>query len=110
MMQRILHFDVDDIIVDPDNVLDRVKHACAAADGTYRLRGICQIGDRVSFVLTPREAAYLEETYVFGWLDDTSPQGFQTALMNRWSGGYDTLGTVNLGDNRYLLVLAAAKA
>lgn len=110
MMQKILHFDIDDIVVDPDNVLERIEHACSETTGRYRLRGICQIDDRISFVLVPLEASESAETYQFGWLDDTTPEGVQTALMNRWSGGYDTIGCVNLGDNRYMLVLAAVQS
>lgn len=110
MMQKTLHFNIDDIVVDPDNVLERIQHACRDANGQYRVRGLCQIDDRISFVLVPLSESESPETYQFGWLEDTTPEGLQTALMNRWSGGYDTIGCINLGDNRYMLVLAAAQS
>ena len=110
MMQKILHFDIDDIVVDPDNVLERIQHACSDTIGRYRVRGLCQIDDRITFVLVPLDASESAETYQLGWLEDSTPEGLQTALMNRWSGGYDTIGCVNLGDGRYTLLLAAAQS
>lgn len=105
-MQKILHFEVDDITVDPDQVADRLHHACSRSSQRYRVRGVCQLDLQVSFILRPLESHESLETYQFGWLEDATAEGFEAAVTNRWSSGYDTLSAINLGESRYMLLLA----
>lgn len=108
MMQRILNFSVDDVIIDQETVEERLNSACADPAKPYRLRGVCQVDQQVAFLLVPaEEMAQKEETYTFGMLADTTVAGFETAVSERWFAGLEVLGILNLGEDRYLLVMAS---
>lgn len=106
-MQKLLHFDSDDLVVDRESVLEQVQRSCQRNSGRFRVRGVCQVDRLVTFVLDPIDAGESLETYEFGWLDDITAEGVESAILNRWSAGRDTVGSVSLGDDRYLLLLAS---
>ena len=107
MMQRIIRYQVDDVIVDPDGVVEALNHACAGRTGMYRVRGVCQVGEDVYFVLLPLGPQETLETYVLAPVDDVSTDGFSAMLHTRWTSGFDAVGAVTLGDAVYVLFARA---
>jgi len=103
MMQKIVRYEVDDIIVNPDGVVEALNHACTGRTGMYKIRGLCQVGGSVYFILLPLDPHETAETYGLAPVADISADGFTSMLHSRWSAGFDAVGSVVLGDTVYVL-------
>lgn len=103
MSQRIVTFSVDDIAVDPDGVMASLNDACCHRHDHYRIHGMCQVATEVFYVLLPLAAHEKARTYVMVPVDDISYDGFVSLLNERWSGGFDIIGTIQVYDTTYAL-------
>lgn len=107
MMQRLATFSVDDIAFDPKAVGNSLNERCNEGRNKYYVRGACQTEGVVHFVLLPRPEHREEETYVLAPLsEDVTPEGVEAELAERWSAGFDTIATINLGRARYYALFA----
>lgn len=107
MMQRHLKYAVGDIVLDPNAVAERLNQACNGPEGVFMIRGVCQFGTAVSFLLLPLEAEEEPvEHYYLAPLEDSTADGIDTEIMNRWTAGFDVLGAIALGEEKHLLLLA----
>ncbi len=102
-MQKIVRFDIDDVVLDPESVQARLNQACSGRTGLYRVRGVCAVGGAVYFVLLPLAPDVSAETYVLAYVDDVSDAGFAAVLEERWSAGFDAVGSIAMGESAYVL-------
>jgi len=93
MEHKIILFNIDDIAIDPDDVCDSLNEACTKRQRNFRVRGVCQLEDRVYFIVVPLKPGEEPEEYVISSIDDISHDGFSTLLQNRYQGGFDMVGT-----------------
>jgi len=105
-MQKIVTFPVADLSYDPGAAADALDRACNTRAHRYRVGGVCQIDELVYFVLRPRPTAAPAETYVLTPVEDLGVDGFPDALLQRWSAGFNPLGTVRLDAGVYLILFA----
>ena len=105
MIQRTIPFQVADIAATPEQVAAALNKACNSRLHHYHVTGVCQLGDRVYFVLNPVPAEALGETYLLAPVPDVSPGGFTPELFERWSNGFNALGTIDL-DGSFMAVYA----
>ena len=105
-MQKVISFSVSDLVIDPDGVADVLTKACSKRRGDYRVRGVCQTADNVFFVLLPVAASEAAESYVIAPLSDVTGDGMTSMLSARWAAGFNALGTVDMGEDSYLMVYA----
>lgn len=102
-MQKIITKTVDDLAIDPSEVVDVLNTACNRRHEKYTLRGICQVDDIVYFVLLPREPSESARTYVLDTVDATSRDDVVAMLDSRWASNFDAVGTVKVYDTTYIL-------
>jgi hypothetical protein len=96
--QRIITFALDDLAVDPDSVVDALNDACTHRHEHYRIRGVCQLDQKIYFVLLSLDANEPARSYVLTSIDDISSDGFVAMLENRWASNFDTVGTIKVYD------------
>lgn len=96
MMQRVLPFEVADVATSPEQVAAALNKACNSRLQHHHVTGVCQLADRVYFVLNPVPATAPGETYLLAPLRDVSPGGFPAEIFERWSSGFNTIGTIDL--------------
>lgn len=96
-MQRILSYHIDDLAVDPQDVIHAVNDACTHRGVEYKVRGVCQIEDHVFFVLLPLEDKEREEEYVLVAKSDPPSRDEMIAILNdRWHADFDTVGSIQV--------------
>lgn len=105
MMQKIVSFTLDDLAADPKAIEAGLDAACLSRRQKYRVNGVCQLSDTVHFVLLPVDSVADVSSYAIVPTDETGPDGFTAELSQRWSAGFDALGTIEVGET--LLVLYA---
>ena len=106
MNQKLAVFSVADLTVDPTAVEQALEKTCRRGRDRYRVRGVCQVENRVYFVLRPAPEPEPPESYVIVVTQDVTDAGMTGVLDERWRAGFDALGSVNLGGSVYLLVFA----
>ena len=107
MMQKIISFEVDDLAVDAEEVVNTINNACTKRHDKYKVRGICQIEPHVYFVLLPLRQHEEPERYVLIDVQDTSHDGFVALLNERWSADFDTVGTIEVYEDTKILFATA---
>jgi hypothetical protein len=107
-MHRTLVYHLDELWHDHADVAARVSRACAGSEKAWRVRGLAQVADQVFVYLLPDGHGATEEYVLAPW-EDESVEGVATGLSERWSAGFDLVGSVRLEAGRYLLLLAKAK-
>lgn len=105
MTQKIVTFSISDLAFDPREASDVLNHACTARRHHFWVRGICQMEQTVYASLLPLEPGRGAEEYIFVPLADSTPDGIVSTIEQRWSAGFDCVGSVDLGDGRFLLLL-----
>ncbi len=107
-MHRTLVYDLDELWHDHADVAARVNRACAGGEQGWRVRGMAQVAEQVFVYLLPERRGAAEEYVLAPW-EDESVEGVATCLSERWSAGFDLVGSVRLEAGRYLLLLAKQK-
>jgi len=97
---------IEDIVIDPKNVARNLNHACNSNHHNYRICGVCQIETTAYFVLLPLTPTETREDYTIAPVDDLSNDGFIAELENRWEAGFNTISTIDLGNNSMVYLLA----
>jgi len=105
-MQKIVTFPVADLSLDPKSAADALNRACNKRTHHYRVQGVCQIDELVYFVLRPRPTNSPAETYVLVPADHGATGDFADVLLERWSAGFNALGTVRLDAGVHLILFA----
>lgn len=108
MEQRIISFTIDEIAVDTDNVINSINQACVKRHNHYWVRGICQLEDRVHFMLLPVNAGQPSESYRFSALEELGDESFVAEVNGRYQGGFDTVGSFRVYDT-VMLMFAKSK-
>ena len=106
MIQKLIPFPVDEFVVDPAGVAETLTHACTARRQRYRVRGLCQFGDTVYFILLSLEHGETPETYVLAPVENSSGSGITGMLSERWGAGFNTVGAVDVGEKNYMVLYA----
>ena len=101
-MQRIMTFSIEDIAIDRKAVAKKINKACDHHPYHYKVNGLCQVEDKVYFILLPVEDESLKKEYVLAPIDDVSPDGFTAELETRWESGFNTVGIISFGDNFFM--------
>lgn len=102
-----MSFNVDDIAYDPKVISEEINERCNGHTQKYYMRGVFQTENVIHFVLLPRPSERAEEDYVLAPVEeDHSDDGIETMLEERWHNGFDTIGSINLGDGVYYAVYA----
>ena len=109
MEQRIISFTIDEIAVDTDNVIESLNDACTKRHLHYWVRGICQLEDRVYFMLLPCSDNQHAETYRISALEEIGDENFVATVNGRYQGGYDTVGSFRVYDTIMLLFATTKK-
>lgn len=104
-MQKILRYSISDLCADVEGVLAAVTRACRQPSGPYRVRGLVQLDSLVLLQLLPRGAAPAE-VYCFSEVCDATEDDVVAVLNERWSAGFDCVGSVSAGDGLFLLLFA----
>ncbi len=94
--QRLIPFSVQDITMSPEQVSAALNKSCNTRLYRYRVTGLCQLREQVHFVLSPTPKDGPEETYLMAPIVDVSPDGFAAEAFERWTSGFNLLGTVEL--------------
>lgn len=105
MTQRVIPFQIQDIIASPEQIAAALNKACNNRLHHYHVGSVCQLRERVYFVLNPVPAEAPGETYILAPVNDVSPGGFPPELFERWSNGFNTLGVIDL-DSSFMAVYA----
>lgn len=103
-MQRIMTFAIDDLVIDPESVAAQLTKMCSEHRPHYWVRGLCQLQDKVYFVLLAATAGEPREQCVIVPVRDVSDAGFTSMLDERWSAGFNCVGTVALGEGMHLIL------
>lgn len=103
MEQKIIHYHIDDIAIDPDDVCESLNDACTKRQHKFRVRGVCQLENHVYFIMIPHRNGEPLEEYIIAPLDDISHEGFVATLNNRYQGGFDTVGTFQVYETHMAL-------
>lgn len=106
---KTLSFTVAGICTDLEAVSAAITGACRLPSGPYRVRGLIQMEERVLVQLVPARGAVLE-TYRFSEACDGSEDDLICMLGERWTAGFDCLGSVSAGDGLLLLLFARPEA
>ena len=101
-MQRIMTFSIEDIAIDRKAVVKKINSGCDHHPYHYRVNGLCQLDDKVYFVLLPLDEGVERKEYVLAPVEDPSQDGIVTELETRWEAGFNTIGTINFGDNFFM--------
>jgi hypothetical protein len=104
-MPKTLSYTVADICADLEGVSTAITQACRLPSGPYRVRGLIQLEERVLVQLVPTRGAEVE-TYRFAEACDGSEDDLVSLLGERWTAGFDCLGSVSAGDGLLLLLFA----
>ncbi len=104
-MQKQVKFTSKDIAHDPEAIAARLSQICAGHP-RYFVRGICQVGETVSFMLLPTGANDPITPLHLVPLEDITDNALESEFSSRWSSGFDTLGAIHLGNNDYMAVFA----
>ena len=109
IMQKIVEFAVDDLTLDAEAVADVLTQACRKREGTFAVRGLCQVEEAVYFVLHPCTTE--EAPAQYGWVEvnDLTDAGITALLDQRWGGGFDLVGAVNAGDGLLFVLFAKTR-
>lgn len=105
-MQKIMTFATDDLVIDPESVAGRLTKMCSEHRPHYRVRGLCQIQDKVYFVLLAATAGQPREQCVIVPVRDISDDGFISMLDERWTAGFNCVGTIALGEGTHMILFA----
>ena len=105
-MSKTLSYTVAGICADPEAVSAAITQACRLPSGPYRVRGLIQMEERVLLQLVPARGA-APETYRFAEAYDGSEDDLISILGERWTAGFDCLGSVSAGDGLLLLLFAS---
>lgn len=104
-MQKILRYSVADLCADVEGVSAAITHACRQPSGPYRVRGLVQVDDEVFIQLLPA-AAGRTDVYRFAEACDVTEADVVALLTERWTAGFDCVGSVSTGDGLYLFLFA----
>ncbi len=102
MTQRIMAFAVDDLIISPEQITKRLTKSCNTESMLYRVSGCCQVDKVVYFVLLPLRKFEPQESYIIAPISDSTDAGITALFAERWQAGFNTLGTICLGQGSYL--------
>ena len=105
-MQKLIAYSIDDIAYDARAISDALSKACTTHTQHYTVRGVCQVGRTVYFVLVPLAGSGKLEDYIMVDVPDLSDDGFTSMLAERWDNGFSTIGTINLGEDSYVVLFA----
>ena len=103
MMPRVICLAVDDLALDPAGLAATLNTACNSRRTKHTVRGVCQVEDRLYFVLTPRAARASRETYVLAPVPETEDASFTAELASRWAAGFTVLATLQVGGEVHAL-------
>jgi hypothetical protein len=104
-LPKTLSYTVAGICADGEAVSAAITQACRLPSGPYRVRGLIQMEERVLVQLLPAGGAALE-TYRFVEACDGSEDELLCLLAERWTAGFECLGSVSAGDGLLLLLFA----
>ncbi len=102
-MQRIITKTVDDVAVAPEEIVDTLNIACTRRQDKYKVQGVCQIEERIYFVLVPLLPSEPAKTYVLVAVEESSHDDVVAMLDTRWSSNFDILGTIKVYETTYIL-------
>ena len=105
-MQKVATYSTGDLAFDASGIAERLTARSTSGRQRYWVRGVCQTGDDVHFILLPRQHREREETYAIAPVLDTTQEGMAAMLLGRWQSGFDTVGMIDLGDGSFLGVFA----
>ncbi len=108
-MQRVVSFSLDDLVVDSDGVIETLNNACTHRHDHYRVSGICQLENKIYFVLLPLDSGEKMRDYIMVPAEDVSHDGFVDMLHTRWSSGFDLIGSVQLYETTMVLFAKPVK-
>ncbi|MFW6414307.1 MAG: hypothetical protein ACOCZS_03290 [Verrucomicrobiota bacterium] len=103
MEHKIIHYHIDDIAIDPEDICDSLNEACTKRQHRFRLRGICQLENHVYFVMVPLRSGEPREEYIITTLEDISHEGFIATVNNRYQGGFDVIGSFQVYETHMAL-------
>jgi hypothetical protein len=106
---RIVSYNLDDLVVDPDGVIEAVNNACTHRHEHFRVSGVCQLEQNVFFSLTPLLDKEPLLDYILVTVEDISHDGFVSMLQDRWAAGFDMIGALQLYETTALLFAKPAK-
>ena len=108
-MQKILTFTIDSIAYDSKNVENVLNEACSGRREKYWVRGGSQVDENVYFLLLRQPKGRQSEKYHLAPLEDTTRDGMTSMLEQRWESGFDTITTIDLGEDTFLILVAECK-
>ncbi len=91
-------FALDDLVIDPEAVEQAINNACRKRRPHKQVQAVCQIDNRVFFVLRHVDEHGPGCRYRLVPLADPTPDGFVAAVADRYQGSTDIVGTVTAGD------------
>ena len=100
-MIRIITLTQDDVLFDRKAAGETLDKAVRRKT-PLRFTGVCPVGDALLIVFTECSAGDpgdRDANFVFAKMPSGDPEEISAAILNRYSGGFDTLGTFPIGDN-----------
>lgn len=108
-MQKTSSFNLQDVILDPETVGGALTDACRNRQGNFRVTAVCQLDEIVTFVLQPTRDGAAGDEIVIVPVDEPTPEAFPRELFDRWTNGFNALGTIAAGGNSWLAVYARTR-